>query len=122
MFLFAMPIYEYRCRNCRRRSSVLVRTLTEEPDPSCDHCGGRDMSRLISKVSIQKSWGNSLPDTGGLSGEDGDPREMADYLRHMRRELGGEVGSDFERTIDELEAESFAEEHGFGADDDYDPA
>lgn len=78
------------------------------------------MSRLISKVSIQKSWGSSLADTGGLEGDDGDPREMASYLRHMRRELGGEVGPDFDQTIDELEAEAFAEEHGIGLDDSYD--
>ena len=116
-----MPIYEYRCRHCRRRSSVLVRTLSEEPSPHCDHCGSGDMSRLISKVSIQRSWGSSLPETAGLDGDDGDPREMAAYLRHMRRELGGEVGPDFDQTIDDLEAEAFAEEHGLGFDDHYDP-
>jgi putative FmdB family regulatory protein len=112
-----MPIYEYRCQDCRRRSSVLVRTLSEVPAPRCDHCGGRDLARLISKVSIQKFWGDSLPDTGGLGGDDGDPREMAAYLRHMRRELGGGAGPDFDQTIDELEAEAFAEEHGLGLDD-----
>ena len=112
-----MPIYEYRCHDCRRRSSILVRTFSEEPSPACDHCGGRDMSRLISKFAVHKSWGDSLPDTAGLSGDDGDPREMAAYLRHMRRQLGGEVGPDFDHTIDELEAEAFAEEHGLGPGD-----
>ena len=60
----------------------------------------------------------ACPDTGGLDGDDGDPREMAAYLRHMRRELGGGAGPDFDQTIDELEAEAFAEEHGLGLDDD----
>lgn len=78
------------------------------------------MSKLISRFAVHKSWGDSLPDTSGLGGDDGDPREMAAYLRHMRRSLGGEVGPDFDQTIDELEAEAFAEEHGFGADDTYD--
>ena len=115
-----MPIYEYRCQGCRRRSSVLVRTLSEEPAPRCEHCGGSDLTRLISRVSLHKSWGNSLPDVGGLGGDDGDPREMAHYLRHMRSELGDEVGPEFDQTIDELEAEAFAEEHGLGGDDNYD--
>ena len=115
-----MPIYEYRCHHCRRRSSLLVRTFSEEPSPTCDYCGGQDMSKLISKFAVHKSWGDSLPDTAGLGGDDGDPREMAAYLRHMRRSLGGETGPDFDQTIDQLEAEAFAEEHGFGSDDSYD--
>ena len=106
---------------CRRRSSVLVRTLSEEPSPTCEHCGGTDLTRLISRVSIQKSWGDSLPDLGGgIGGDDEDPREMAQYLRRMRSEFGDEVTPEYDQTIDKLEAEAFAEEHGFGGDDDFD--
>lgn len=119
-----MPIYEYRCHRCRRRSSVLIRTLSEEPSPACQHCGSGEMTRLISRFSIRRSWGESLdwaPGSEGFGSADPDnPREMAQWLRSMKGELGEEVSDEFDEAIDEMESEAFAEEHGFGDDGDLD--
>ena len=35
-----MPIYEYDCSDCRRRVSVLVRTIATASDARCPRCGG----------------------------------------------------------------------------------
>ena len=58
-----MPIYEYRCQSCNRRSSTFFRTLaeTETRTPSCSHCGSKNLSRLTSTFSVRgfHTWHSS---------------------------------------------------------------
>ena len=42
-----MPIYEYRCEECGKRSSSLLASYSS-PDPACPHCGKRGLHRLVS--------------------------------------------------------------------------
>ena len=111
-----MPLYEYRCQECRRRSTVLVRSMFSTPDPTCEHCGGGNLTRLISKVSFRRSWGESLdwaPDSGYPTDADqDDPRQMAQWMRRMQREMGEEVTPEFDQMMEELESEA----DGAGAD------
>jgi putative FmdB family regulatory protein len=39
-----MPIYEYRCRDCREVFEVLVRGGDA---PICPHCGGVSLEKLV---------------------------------------------------------------------------
>jgi len=43
-----VPVYEYRCNNCRRRVSLLVRSLSQPPEAVCRNCGSKDLTRLFS--------------------------------------------------------------------------
>ena len=43
-----MPVYEYRCNKCRSKFSLLVRGFSETPEPVCDACGSKEVSRLFS--------------------------------------------------------------------------
>ncbi|MBI2867422.1 MAG: zinc ribbon domain-containing protein, partial [Chloroflexi bacterium] len=43
-----MPIYEYRCQDCRKRTSVFFRTVSAPVDARCQHCGSAAVERLIS--------------------------------------------------------------------------
>ena len=118
-----MPIYEYRCRKCRRRTQVLTLRSTEKVDAACDHCGARDLDRLISRFSVARSDESrleSLSDPSGLGDVDeGDPRSMARWMRRMGREMGDEVGgADFDEMVDRLES---GEEAGPEADGDGGP-
>ena len=103
-----MPLYEYRCEECRRRSTVLVRSVTGAPEPSCQHCGSGHLTRLISKFSFRRSWGESLdwvPDSGYPNDADQeDPGQMAQWMRQMQREMGEEVTPEFEEMMEELES------------------
>ena len=100
---------------------MLVRTLSVEPSPACQHCGSGEMTRLISRFSIRRSWGESLAGSEGFGSADPDnPREMAQWLRRMKGELGEEVSGEFDEAIDEMESEAFSEEHGNGDDGDLD--
>ena len=113
-----MPLYEYRCQDCRRRVTVLVRTPSQTTQPVCNYCGGSNLSHLISKFSFHRSVGSSLdlaPDSEALEDMDTeDPKAMASWLHHMKQEMGDEVTPEFENMIDELES------GGTLSDEDYD--
>lgn len=61
-----MPIYEYRCEECGKRSSTLLASFSSA-DPACPHCGKHGLRRLVSTFATASS-GDSESDFGG--GED----------------------------------------------------
>ena len=116
-----MPIYEYRCRDCRRRTQVLTLRSSEKVDAVCDHCGGTKLDRLISRFALgrsEESRLDSLADPSSLSDVDeSDPRSMARWMRKMGRELGDEVGGpEFDQMVDELESGGGDDDSGDDAD------
>ena len=34
-----MPIYEYRCRKCNRKSEIITFRVSEDVCAECSHCG-----------------------------------------------------------------------------------
>ena len=119
-----MPIYEYRCNTCKKRVSVLTLRVSEEVNPQCDHCGSKDLSRLMSRFATVKSEEarlDALSDPSSLSGlDENDPKSMARWMRKMGKELGEEFsGEDFDQMIEEVEAGNLPdEEGGMGGGDD----
>ena len=59
-----MPIYEYRCGACGKRSSALVPSYSS-PDPACPHCGRRELERLVSMFATVRSGDDGGDDFGG---------------------------------------------------------
>ncbi|MGD9763057.1 MAG: zinc ribbon domain-containing protein [Candidatus Binatia bacterium] len=59
-----MPIYEYRCRACRTRYSVLTLRIGEPVQPQCTACGSPDGERLMSRFAMPRSAEDRL---GGVS-------------------------------------------------------
>ena len=47
-----MPIYEFSCNNCKSLVSVFVRSMNSPVNGKCESCGGTDLTRLVSQVSI----------------------------------------------------------------------
>ena len=93
-----MPIYEYQCRGCGKRTSRLVLSISTPPQQSCAHCHSPDMERLMSRFASPKSEAarlEALADPSQLSGVDeNDPQSMARFMkkngagngrRHRRR-------------------------------------
>ena len=58
-----MPIYEYRCEACGKKSSTLLSSYSS-PDPPCPHCGKQALRRLVSTFATVGS--------SELEGGDGD--------------------------------------------------
>ncbi|HEX6349543.1 MAG TPA: zinc ribbon domain-containing protein [Candidatus Dormibacteraeota bacterium] len=70
-----MPIYEYRCAKCGKRSSALL-PRWDAPDPPCRHCGARRLQRLVSTFATQRSddaddFGPDFDDGGGGDDDEG---------------------------------------------------
>ena len=61
-----MPIYEYRCEECGKRSSSLLASYSS-PDPPCPHCGKSSLRRLVSTFATIGSGetGGGDDDFGG---------------------------------------------------------
>jgi putative FmdB family regulatory protein len=105
-----MPIYEYRCGACRRRSSLYFQTFAaaERSEPRCEHCGSGDVSRLVSRVAVHKSEESRLDDLSDDAAladvDEDDPRSIARWARRMGDQLGDDVGDDFREMVDQLES------------------
>ena len=117
-----MPLYEYRCQDCRRRSTLLVRTLSGSHEPICQHCGSKSVLRLISRFSFRRSWGDSLesgPESGFPDEADmQDPRKMAQWMRHLQSETGEESTPEFEEMLEEVESGRLGDEDDDAGDMD----
>ncbi len=104
-----MPIYEYRCTDCKRRVSILFRSFAATTDPRCPNCGGEHLSRLVSRVSALKSEESrmeALADPSSFGDVDeNDPKSMARFMRKMGDQVGGEdLGPEFGEMVDRLES------------------
>ncbi len=102
-----MPIYEYRCADCRKKFEVLVLKTEQESALRCPHCSGTTMQRLISRFTSIKSEEarlESLTDPSNLSGlDENDPASMARWLKRMGGELGEDVSKDeIDQMADEI--------------------
>lgn len=110
-----MPIYEYRCEDCRRRVSLFYRSFSEvEEEPACPRCGGKRLKRLISRVAVVRSEESRLDDMADPSMLDGldedDPKSLARWMRKMSSEVGEEMPEEFDEVIDRLESGQSPEE------------
>jgi putative FmdB family regulatory protein len=103
-----MPIYEYECIKCHRKSSILTMRISEKIDPVCSHCGSTEMNRLMSRFATPRSEDarmDSLADPSKLGDfDENDPKSVARMMRRMGSEMGEEfAGPEFDEAIDELE-------------------
>lgn len=113
-----MPMYEYRCGACRCRSTMLYQTwaAAAEAQPTCPHCGSSAMERLISRFFSPRSEDDrldALADPASFGDVDeNDPRSVARWARRMSKELGEDLGPEYEQMIDDLESGKLPEGEG----------
>src|SRR3990172_7433268 len=116
-----MPIYEFRCDRCRRRSSVFTRSIGGEVDAVCSHCGSREMSRLISRVAVVRSEDDAFAglDESSLGDVDeNDPKSMARWVRKMSRQMGEPLDSEMESDLERMESGEMPDGFDGGGDDE----
>ncbi|MBX3302775.1 MAG: zinc ribbon domain-containing protein [Nitrospira sp.] len=97
-----MPIYEYACQECHRRSSILILSPRSPGSARCRHCRSSKLDRLLSRFASPKSEEARLqslmdPTTLGHLDET-DPRSVARLMKKMGKEIG-ENTSDIEETM-----------------------
>ena len=95
-----MPIYEYDCRGCRRRVSILVRSLSSQEAPRCPRCDSAELHRLMSRFATVKSEDarlDSLSDPSQFGDlDENDPRSVARMMKRMGDEMGEDLGEDLD--------------------------
>ena len=100
-----MPIYEYECQGCRRRVSLLVRSLSGGASPRCPRCGSAELHRLMSRFATVKSEDarlESLADPSQYGDlDENDPKSMARFMKRMGQEMGEDLGDDLDAAMDE---------------------
>jgi putative FmdB family regulatory protein len=116
-----MPIYEYDCADCRRRVSLLLRSFSASAEAACPRCGGRGLTRVMSRFSTVKSEDarlESMADSASAGDlDENDPASVARFMKKMGREFGEDLGDDFDSAMDEAMAEGEGGQGGPGASD-----
>ena len=100
-----MPIYEFECLDCHRKTTVLVMSRARVTEVRCKRCGSANLEKLYSRFATPKSEESrleSMADPSALGGlDENDPRSVAQWMKKMGREMGEDLGEDFDQAIDE---------------------
>lgn len=124
-----MPVYEYRCTDCGRRTSRLFKTLAAVVHPDCPHCGGSSLERQFSRPILLRGANADSGDFGGddfgmddadlaemMPGlESGDPRSLARMTRRMSEEMGEDIPHEYEGVLNRMESGEMPSNEEFDA-------
>lgn len=112
-----MPIYEFICKDCSRKSTFITLSVNEALKPKCKKCGSMKMEKIVSRVAIlrsEESRMESLAHPSKLAGlDENDPRSISRWMKKMGKEMGEDLGDDFDQAVEEArEEDQKAEERG----------
>jgi putative FmdB family regulatory protein len=107
-----MPIYEYRCSNCKQKVSIFFRSFSavDHDSARCPNCGSAEIKRLMPRVRVIRGGSVASSDSGDnfddsmlddLNGND--PRSLGKMMRRMADETGEDLGPEFGEVINRLE-------------------
>ena len=100
-----MPIFEFECLDCHRKTTALVLSRDRADDVRCKKCGSAKLEKLWSRVAAPKSEEarmESLADPAAMSGiDEDDPKSVARWMKKMGQEMGEDLGGDLDESIDE---------------------
>lgn len=101
-----MPIYEFTCHQCHRRTTVFVRSFSQTINTTCPSCGRGELSRLISPFSVlrplEAEGGELEADLEGRDEED--PRDMSSLMRHISEKTGEPLTPELEEMVERMES------------------
>lgn len=97
-----MPIYEYRCDECAKVSSIFFRQPKTAAAPVCQHCGSARLNRVISSVGRLKSQSDVREQYGSpRPGERySDPRQIGRWVESQFEAYGVDLPEESRRMID----------------------
>ena len=99
-----MPLYEYRCLDCKKCSTVLVLSLGNQAPAACSHCTSARVERILSRFASLKSEEarlEALADPSNLAGlDENDPQSIARFMKTMGQEMGEDLGDDISEAME----------------------
>jgi putative FmdB family regulatory protein len=113
-----MPAYEYNCLNCKQKFEVFMSYAEYgSKEVTCTHCGSGNIQRRIGRIRIAKSddsrmesLAGDFDDPAALAGLEEDPQALGRMMRKMSREMGEDLGPEFNEVVDRLEKGQSPEE------------
>jgi putative FmdB family regulatory protein len=95
-----MPIFEYECGKCQATSTFLILKTEDAAKVFCKGCGGKKMSKIISRVTYHRSESDRLAefDPRKPQGEEfyKDSRNIGLWAKKRAKELGADLGPKFD--------------------------
>jgi putative FmdB family regulatory protein len=105
-----MPIYEYRCADCKKKVSVFFRSFSavDQELARCPICHGTRLTRLVSKVRVIRGASSASSEDGFDDSalddlNENDPRSLGRMMRRMADETGEDMGPEFGEVVGRLE-------------------
>lgn len=117
-----MPIYEFECRECHRKTTALVMVRARVDEVRCKRCGSANLEKLFSRFAMPKSEDarlEALAEPSAMSGVDeNDPKSVARFMKKMGQEMGEDFGDDIDQAVEEEMAGGGDAGHGQTGGDD----
>ena len=102
-----MPVYEYRCNDCRKRFDVRMSYAEYGTRPVvCTWCGSMHVDRKIGRVRVARSDEahlEAMADPASMADFENDPKAMARMMRTMSSQMGEDMGAEFDEVVGRLE-------------------
>ena len=105
-----MPIYEYRCADCKKKVSVFFRSFSAaaQEQACCPICHGTRLTRMVSKVRVMRGASSASSEDGFDDAlldnlNENDPRSLGRMMRRMADETGEDMGAEFGEVVGRLE-------------------
>jgi putative FmdB family regulatory protein len=100
-----MPIYEFRCQDCGRKTTAIVLSRARVSEVRCSRCGSANLEKLFSRFATPKSEDarlESLADPSALGDlDESDPKSMARWMKKFGKEMGEDFGGDLDQAMEE---------------------
>ncbi len=99
-----MPIYEYRCNQCRREFSELILNLGRIRKIRCQYCHSRKLTKLVSSFRVHQTEESRVAsfDTTKPKGDEfyKDSRNVGLWAKKRMRELGVDLGCKMDEIVE----------------------
>jgi len=110
-----MPIYEYRCNQCKGEFSELILKAEGVRKIKCKYCHSRSLTKLVSSFRVHQTEESRLTnfDTSRPRGDDfyKDSRNVGLWAKKRMRELGVDLGSKMDEIVERGRTGKILEEY-----------
>jgi len=99
-----MPIYEYRCNQCKREFSELFLNQKDVNNARCRFCNSKNLTKLVSSFCLHQTEESRLNnvDTSKPKRDDyyKDSRNIGLWAKKRMKELGVNLGSKMDEIVE----------------------
>ena len=98
-----MPVFEFRCRQCRAKFATLVGMTADSSAVTCPSCGSHEADKLVSRFVRGKTEDDRIDEMADRLEAYGEPdggREMRDMVREMGKAVDEDMSDEMEEMFE----------------------